>query len=95
VKTINTPAEAIKLLTKPFDNKRGLHRMNVQQALQIAELIADMNVRHKEARSFLPMLYELSRVWWVKWFTPSLGREVAELDRVLQPAEPVTMGRKL
>ena len=59
MKTINTPAEAIKLLTKPFDNKRGLHRMNVEQALQIADIIVDMNTRRNEARSFLPMLYEL------------------------------------
>ena len=93
-KTISTPAEAIKLLTKPFDNKRGLHRMNVDQAQQIAEVVADLNIRNREARTYLPMLMELSHIWYIKLLFPSLAADIEDMDATLQSG-PITIRTKL
>ena len=84
-KTVSTPNEAIALLLKRFDNNRNLHRMTNDQARQIADIVARLDSKQTEVRTYLPILRAVADVWFMKYLFPNYKKEVLALEALMRP----------
>lgn len=65
-------SQAIEILTRQFNNKRNLYRMNTEEAKDLAALVQRMDRKSRDreqaARVSLKIIRELQRTWLINLF---------------------------